>query len=104
MLQSSLNARSCEADHRFFAAAAFVASTVVPDANCKTDTEILVTQSSAPFAENVGKWTKSCWARYDPHSLPLITGGKAPRKYLATKAALKSPHDTQRSQEVPQAT
>ena len=46
-----------EADPQFLAAAPYAAAVaapaVVPAANCKTDTEILVTQSCAPSAENV---------------------------------------------------
>merc|ERR1712234_62829 len=46
-----------EADPQFLAAAPYAAAVaapaVVPAAKCKTDTEILVTQSCAPSAENV---------------------------------------------------
>merc|ERR1712025_1277045 len=42
-----------EADAQFIAAAPYAAPAVVPAANCKTDVEVLVTQTCVPTAENV---------------------------------------------------
>merc|ERR1719290_81425 len=50
---ASASASGLGADAQFIAAAPYAAPAVVPAANCKTDVEVLVTQTCVPTAENV---------------------------------------------------